>query len=107
MQASQRSKLGLQVKAAVVNVSQGCGQAATSKSSSCSETLAFDVDLSRLRGQACGFEIVLLPHGDLRDSSAWPEPFKGKLPAAGELQRGCSWCLCSPCESLAQARLGL
>ena len=85
-----------------MNVSQGCSQGATGKSSSCSEASAFDVDLSRLRGQACDFEVVLLPHGDLRDSSAWPEPFKGELAPATELQRGCSCCQCIPSDSLAQ-----
>ena len=68
-----------QVKAAAVNVSQGCSKAAADGKSGCSEQTAFDVDLSVLRKQPCGFQAVLLPHGDLRDSSAWPEPFQGKL----------------------------
>ena len=68
----------MQVKGAVVNVSQGCAQTPAGTSSSCSEASAFDADLSTLRGQTCGFKVVLLPHGDTRDSSAWPEPFQGK-----------------------------
>lgn len=68
------------LRGAAVNVSRGCTQAAPG--SSCSVKEAFGVDLAALSApgsakQGCSSQLVLLPHQDVRDASAWPKPYTG------------------------------
>ena len=88
------------LKGAAVNVSQGCTKA--TPGSGCSVKEAFGVDLATLSAkQGCSSKLVLLPHQDVRDTSAWPEPYTGAARlhfavAMPRLSDICSSCLRSP-----------